>query len=66
MEGQQCFLDYVKGIIKGKHEVDTHTDVLCLLATCGVKGERMGEFNNDKNWRKHLVYDIKQKWMGFN
>lgn len=59
-------MDYVKGIIIITHEVDTHTDVLYLLAAFGSKGERMGEFNNDKNWRTHLVYDTKQKWMGFS
>lgn len=59
-------LDYVKGISICKHEVDTHADVLCLLATCSAKGERMVEFNNDKNWRTHLVYDTKQKWVGFS
>lgn len=59
-------MDYVKCIIISKHEVDTHAGVLCLLATCRAKGGRMVEFKNDKNWRTHLVYHAKQKWMGFS
>lgn len=66
MKGQQCYLDYVRGVIISKHGVDTHTDVFCLLATCRAKGERMGEFSNDKNRRACLVCHLKQKFMGFN
>lgn len=65
MKGKQCYLDYVKYILVSMRWTLMWMFYACLL-TCRAKGERMGEFKNDKNWRTHLVYHVKQKWMGFS
>lgn len=60
-------MDDVEGIISSKCEVGSHANVLCLLAICRAKGERMGECNNEyKNCGTCIVFHIKQKWMGFS